>query len=442
MFLLGGFGISKVAIDDLEEYDSSQWNQVQFPRYYYDNFINFNRSFDILGLYGYHMRDVYLYFKNRFSTIGSKEEIEALMDSFDITYEKNDMTGIFKDKNLIMIQLESIDKLVITEETMPNLYYMKKHGWDFTRRYTGNKSTIASEFVYSTGLYQMGAGYNINNNTYLTSLPSMLANNGYRTSSVHQNFGYYYNRVNLHKAMGYEESYFLSDLYDDLPSHDDRVIIYNDDIYSSIISKNYEPFMSLIVTISAHGPYGDNAGFCSGGGLSERGCLDYLSIMTDQMLGLLLDRLEEDGILDNTVLLIYSDHYPYSYNYTEEDLKVYSSFSVENDIRDLPLVIYSTDINHKEVDTFISDVDIVPTVLNLFGIEYDPKKYIGVDIFSSNHKNVCYYSDYSWYDGEIYSMNIDANTESAYITTMSEYVRKKIDLNNMIISNNYYTNQK
>lgn len=417
-------------IEDLEDYETTDWNQVQYPKYYYDNFINSNRSLSVLGFYGYHIRDAYLYYKSFTEAFGSSEEIESLLDSFGSSSE-NEMTGIFEGKNLIMIQMESIDKLVVTPEIMPALYYMKSNGWDFSGRYTDNLSTLASEFVFTTGLYQVGNYYNINKNNYSESIPSLFNRNGYRTASIHQNYGYYYNRTNLHNAFGYSNSYFLLDLYHDLPAHDDRIMVTNDDIYNSIVSKEYEPFMSLIITVSAHGPYNN----CNS---TERECLNFLSNQTDQMLGALLKRLDNDELLNNTVLLLYSDHYPYSYSYSEEEYNIYSKFSKKYKIMDLPFIIFSTDIQPQKIETMISDVDVVPTVLNLFGIPFDSRRYVGVDIFSPEHLSLCYYPDYRWYDGKIYNFSDEVKADDEYFNNISDYVKRKIDLNKMIVSNNYY----
>lgn len=155
------------------------------------------------------------------------------------------------------------------------------------------------------------------------------------------------------------------------------------------------------------------------------------------MLAIMLERLEQDSLLDNTVIILYSDHAAYSYNYTQEELtNTYEQIGGSYNIKNLPFVIYDSEIDSKEYnDIIINDVNFAPTIYNLFGIDYNASIYVGTDIFSENHKNVCIFTDYSWYDGKIYST--DTDRDDYYITT-TKYVKERLDFNKMLITNNYY----
>ena len=237
-------------------------------------------------------------------------------------YNENEYTGIFEGKNLIMIQMESIDNLVINEDTMPTLTYMRENGWNFTGRYSTNVSTFYTEFAILTGLYYLEDEYTINNNSYLMSIPSIFNNLGYSTQSVHENYGKYYNREVAHQNIGFTNSYFMYDLIDDTVYLYDPQIIETSDIYNNIISKDLSPFLSYIITISAHGPYVNN-NMCDrylDSNYDEYSCLAYLSGLTDKMLEDLLNNLEEDGLLEDTVIVLFSDYYSYSYDFNEKEL--------------------------------------------------------------------------------------------------------------------------
>lgn len=427
-----------LVIRSLTNYEEDgTWEELNYPGYYYNNYINNNRSFLVLGLYEYTSRDIYLYFKNLNETYGSLEEIEEIIGSTELEYIENDYTGIFEGKNLIMIQMESIDNLVINESVMPTLTYMQENGWNFTGRYTNNITTFYTEFAALTGLYYLDAEYVINNNTYSNSLPNMFYNNDYITNSVHENYGKYYNREVMHQKFGFENRYFLYDIMETTYLYDPQ-IIQTEEIYQGITSQT-DPFFSYIITISAHGPYTNNDR-CTYDldNADELTCLNYLSSLTDKMLAELLDKLEEDKLLEDTVIILFSDHYPYAYSFTEEDLANLEQIDESYQIRNIPFIIYAEDIESQEITTLFNDVDIVPTILNLFGIEYEPSEYVGVDVFSSEHKELIFLSDYTWYDGEIYSGNYSGEITDQYIAN-TEYMTTRLELTKMIISNNYYS---
>ena len=435
------FSLTRViALKMLGSNEEDTWQEIKNPRYHYNYYINANNSLLVSGLYEYTFRDFYLYLKNNYTTYGSIKEIEEYINNSTYENNENDMTGYFENKNLIMIMLESIDNLVINDEVMPTLNYMRENGWDFTGRYTSNCSTIATEYASMTGLYHLGSSFNISNNQYSNSLLNMFNNNGYITNSIHENRGLYYNRSVLHKSLGFNNSYFLYDILDTPLYYEDRQIIENDDLYNAIISKE-EKFMTFIITLSAHGPY-ENKSYCLANNppyTDEFDCLKFMSNKTDIMLEKLLERLKEDNLLDDTVIVLYSDHYPYAYSFTEEQLNSLKAIDENKSIRNLPFIIYSNDLQHKEYTDFINDVDILPTILNLFNIEYNAKEYIGSDYFSDSHENIMFLSNGTWYDGNIFSYDeIISEEDKEYFNFTTQFVNEKLDLNKMIISNNYY----
>lgn len=433
------------AVDSLFLEEDS-WQNITSPRYYYDNFVNSKRSAEVIGYYQYSVRDAYLYMKENYLTNYSIEDVEELMSELSVSdMEDNEYTGIFEGKNLIMIMMESIDNVVIDKKTMPTLYKMRKEGWDFTQRYSAlssGGSTIATEFTSVTGLMYNNAYYRINNNIYKESIPSVFKEKGYVTSFVHENNGVYYNRSELHRNIGFDNTYFLYDMLDSYEYYVDAQMITNDEVYNKIIPKDSDsPFMTMMVTIAAHGPYTDN-GFCNNDDkakTSEIECFRYLAKRTDDLFDALLKRLEEDNLLDDTVIVMYTDHQAYLYNYTDEDLKMFHRVDDGFNIKQLPFVIYSTDIKAKKIDTLVNDVDMVPTIFNLFGIAYDPSVYIGKDLFSKAHENVIMFNDGSWYDGKIYSLNKAVDKSSLYYKDISNNVMNRIKLNDMIINTNYYS---
>ena len=440
---LFGINMRSEGLKTLENYNTvNDLYNVAFPGYYVDNFINSEKNISVLGLYEYTIKDIYYYFRDSNKTYGSKEEIDEKIESEE-AMDSNDMTGIFKDKNLIMIMMESIDYVVVDNKTMPTLTRMMNTGWDFPHRYSslsGGNSTIATEYASLSGLYYLYDNkYDVNN--YSHSIPNLFLNNNYKVSSFHENKGTYYNRTQLHKSLGFKNSHFLLDMdLDDYKYYDDAQYFDNDELYKLVVPKDSKkPFMSFITTISGHGPYTNNV-LCEDEKIdSENECIRYVSKKTDDMLASMLKRLEEDDLLDDTVIILYSDHPAYSYNYTDNELAgKFKNIDGNYKIKHIPFVIYSTEIEHKKYDDIIvNDIDFAPTILNLFGIDYDSRYYVGSDIFSDEHKNVAMFEDYTWYDGKIYS---GTSEHDEYYIETSNYVKERIDFSKMLVSNNYYQN--
>lgn len=152
---------------------------------------------------------------------------------------------------------------------------------------------------------------------------------------------------------------------------------------------------------------------------------------TDYMMGLLLQALEDNGLLKNTIIVAYADHYLYTLN----DKTILDKYkNTENNlINQTPFFIWSHNMDRQEVDKVNSQIDILPTVLNMMGISYNDEWYIGRDIMDPSRKGYVFFSDYSWYDGVNYVENGDVtnNTEAD-----AQYIADtNADINNLIRKN-------
>jgi len=438
--IIAFFCLKFTGIAILDDYvNAGGWEDITYPKYYTDHLINSRKNISVLGMYEYTLKDIINYYENQNKKYGSEEQIQEIIKSNHIEKTQNELTGKFKDKNLIMIMMESIDRIIIDEETMPTLSRLMNEGWNFNRRYNqlnSSGSTIATEYTTLSGLYHIGDNrYDVND--YNESIPSIFVKNNYQVSSFHENYGIYYNRSELHRSLGFENSYFLSDMNIKI-GYDDAQFFENDELYNLVVPKKSDKkFMSFITTISAHGPYTNN-GLCKMENITnENECLRYLSKKTDNMIDSMLRRLKEDNLLDDTIIILYSDHAAYSYNYTEEELNnTYEQINGNYDIKNLPFIIYGTNIEPEQYnDIIVNDIDFAPTIFNLFGFDYIPNEYVGTDIFSTNHKNICIFRDYTWFDGKMHSGN--ALVDDDYIE-ISSYVKERIEFNRMLISHNYY----
>lgn len=422
------------------------WNAWDIPKNIYNDYNNKNRSLMVSGIYEYLFRDIYVYTLNKLNSNNKENinDINAYIDKLNITIEENRYSNIFKDKNLIMIMFESIDTWMITPDVMPTLYNMQQEGLNFTKRYSpffGGSMTINSEFASVSSLYSVltdKAIYNYDENDFTYSLPYLFRQEGYTANSIHMNKGSFYNRLNFHKALGFENHYALRNIDIEGRFEFDSQLTAIDESYKMIAPGG--KFMTFITTYSTHVPYTNND-MCKEipndrkdlliDGNEEMSCIRFLANDTDEFLRILIERLEEDGLLDDIVLVMFADHYAYGYS-EEATIKGESD---SNLIQNTPFIIWSKDIEHQDIDIINDTADIPITLFNMFGIDYNPKLYMGTDIFSNNHEQFVYFSDNSWYDGEYYSKD---GGESDYIKEISSVVNKKIEINRKILASDFY----
>lgn len=391
----------------------------------YDDFSDKKRAFNLTGIFEYSFRDPYLYMKKTisFDVITSKEIVDNYFKQKDILPLQNDYTGIFKDKNVIFIIAESIDTWLIEEDIMPTVYNMKNNSIDFTNRYAptyGSGRTLNTEYCLNTGLY-IPLDYNIysaKNNNYDYSLPNMFKNNGYMTSSIHFNNGSFYDRVSMHKSYGYDNAYFLADMTGKY-YYNDADIISNDEFYNLMVSKDNK-FLTYFTTYSVHLPYDNTNELCKDISTEEE-CIKTLAKYTDDAIKILIEKLQRDNLIDDTVIVFITDHY--AYGYSEDKIEKLKGGTTNIELDKVPFFIWNNNQYVDVVDSYIDTQDILPTVFNLFGIKYN-NKYIGTDVFSNNHNDYVYFSDKSYV----------GNTKNISITN----IENEQNINDLIVKIDYY----
>ena len=225
------------------------------------------------------------------------------------------------------------------------------------------------------------------------------------------------------------------DISNNVIPYTDSQMVDNDNFYNKLIPKDHSKFMSYVITISAHGPYDKTNEECNTTN-SEYECFSMLAKRTDIFIEHLINRLKEDNLLDDTVIMLYTDHYSFLYNYEKEYLDSIERISEKKALYSLPFIIYNSSITpHYYDNILVNDIDILPTTLNLFGIDYDSNNYIGRDIFSKSHRNLIMFDDYSWYDGKIYSTEVN-NRDHDYEEN-EEYSKTIHKLNDYYLNNKY-----
>ena len=415
----------------------------------YKNFNNPTSALELTGIYEYIYKDISL--SLTYNEEVNTEDINMISNYLDERNlaKENTYTGLFKDKNVIMIMLESVDNLFLNNEVMPNLYSLKDDSLYFTNRYTpifGTGATFNTEFTSLTGTYSSTIGkaaYFYTQNDYQYSLPNIFKNNGYVVNSFHMNDATFYDRGLMHQAFGFNKYNSFKDYTGKMIYSDSEILNY-DNIYNAIAPAD-KKFFSFIVTYSAHMPYTWENHTCNNymqdnlveDNDYETSCYKSALYDTDKFIGMLIDRLKEDNLLDDTVIILYGDHLPYAYNKRvamgeEEDYNVNKGL----------YLIYNPTIKGKKIDTINTTIDMVPTILNLFALEgYNPNNYLGVDVFNKDALHIAYFSDYNWIDNNYYSANLSKKEyldNKEYIDKINNYVEKQINYNNKIVMGNYY----
>ncbi len=333
------------------------------------------------------------------SMMDSEENTSILsVDEYLISREisdYNDMTGIFEDKNFIYIMVEAFDYMAIDETLTPTLYKMKTQGISFSNFYSPKYSctTAESEFIGLNSLVPSSSVCTPNtykNNAYPHAIFNLFNDQQYISTSYHNWNDQFYDRNTYHLNMG-------SSRYLDIDALGLPIIQgwQSDATMMEAITPLFvedEPFFSFIITSSTHFPY-DESSTLGNRYLEEVGAVypdlkinlqRYVSkaIELDKAMEILLAALEEQGILEDTVIAMYSDHHPLKTSYSD-----IASFNQEVDrleglnIDRTPFFIYNSEVTPQVVDTLASTYDLVPTIANMFNLEYDPRYYVGSDVF-------------------------------------------------------------
>ena len=396
-------------------------------RYNYENLSNKNKAVQDFGALSYARLDFVKNVKVWMKT-GSEEELNEIQVFYEENTQEasvNEMTGIFEGMNLILIQAESFSEPALNETVMPTLYQMAQQGILFTNFYAPiyQSATADSEFISQTSLVpSVDSGptaYTYQNNRFDGSLASMFSEAGYAASSYHSYYRLFYNRELLHEALGFSVFYDSELLGIEFPEGFQDGINWPSDeelMWRMMNTVESEPFYSFVITASGHMPYvsyrpeyeGDYWRLSQVMDLDEE-MLSYFASQSlfDRSLQRLLTVLKERELLENTVIIVYGDHYPYGLS--EESLKEY--YTEDYTKYQVPMIIWSGNQEFNlELEKCCSTFDLLPTIANLFGLDASKTYHAGTDLFSDEGALVYFY-DRSWLSDEVY---YDSNEDALY----------------------------
>ncbi|MCI8590221.1 MAG: sulfatase-like hydrolase/transferase [Clostridiales bacterium] len=443
-----------------EKSNLAVWNSFEDARYIYDHYTDPHKLLGLSGYYQYMGLDFYNCFVRPLTadTASQEEEIDSFFAQYGTETKENEMTGLFEGKNVILVMMESMDELAISEENTPSIYKMMNEGINFTNYYAsvfGDGATFSNEFVLNTGVYSPSNGtaaYAYINNYFSQSLPNLFKKKGYSANSFHHNHGWFYNRMLMHNAFGYDHYYSYYDYSDDKEEVIiDTFLTRNPALMEQLLGgagREGQPFMSFVISYSAHLPYtyeGELSEYAFAeyvsphetlGKQEDLDCLMAKARITDAMLGELIEQIDE-----NTVVVCVADHF--AYGLEEETLldKKGEQWALRQKV---PFFIYTKDPDFKgfAVDKVCSNADFLPTIANLFALEL-AKPMMGRDIFDEDYRGYVIFSNYSYLTEELYWHDqvieeYDSDYDESYVHHMIEYLYNRMRVNDYLLSTDYY----
>ena len=374
---------------------------------------------------------------------------------------KNEYTGMFEGKNLIVLVAESFSTLAIKEDLTPNLYKLYNEGFQFENFYTPifPVSTADGEYITDTSLIPKEGVWSFKEvvgNYMPYSYANVFEAIGYTSNAYHNHTATYYERDKYIETMGYNSYLAVGTGLEDRmntsrwPNSDYEMIDVTVNDYI-----NNDRFLAYYMTVSGHLNYtkiGNAMVYRNWDLVKDLPYSDkaksYLAanIELDKAVGELINELQVAGKLEDTVIVISGDHYPYGLTLDEiNEISTYERDDIFEKYH-MPLLIWSGAMKEPiKVKKIGSSLDILPTVLNLFGIEFDSRLLMGRDILS-NSDSLVIFSDrsfitdkgrYNAITGEFIA-NDGVETEEDYVEKINNIIYKKYQMSRLILEKDYY----
>ena len=421
------------------------WNLFENPRNIYNTFTDSNKNMKLCGFYEFSMRDFYVTFI-RPETNSSKDDIKLLKSFYanKTLHPRNNYTGLFKGKNLILLQMESMDTWLLSNETTPTLFQLSQEGINFTRHYSyvvPNGPTFNSEFCVNTGFVTpvsfFRSAYTFNANHFPFGLARMFIKQGYGAQAFHMNTREYYDRgINYH-SWGYRAYHGLADLTNrsnpDMHIGLDRQLILDKTFYTNIFHSS-RPFLHYIITFSIHTPFSFTESrygqvLAKERNLSKDAPEDSVARAyareTDNMVSLLIKGLKDNKLYNNTVIFAFADHFLCHFH-NASLWHQYKTWDEEGWLH-TPFFIWAHDLTSESIEKVHTQANILPTILNLFGIEYVEEYYLEKDILDPLYEGDAYFPDGNWFEGTKFHTKSDQMSNSIFrkndLTLKYDYFR-------------------
>ena len=374
--------------------------------------------------------------------------------------KQNEYTDYFKGKNLILFMAESFNEIAVREDLTPTLYKLVNSGFVFNNFYTPTiSSTIGGEFQELTGLVAASGflgPWKSGNNYFPFGVGKVFKDMDYNTFAYHDHSVYFQNRYIYLKSLGFDN---FKGCFNGLeksinckiwPESDVEMI---DATIEDYINSD-KPFFTYYVTVSGHGGYTFSSSAMAKKHMNEVKDLNisekpkaYLAaqIELDRALEDLIKKLDEAGKLDDTVIALVGDHYPYYLSVDEvNEIADYEKDGII-EINRSNFILWNSKMDTVTVDKVGSEIDVLPTLYNLFGVKYDSRLIIGKDILSTE-PGLAIFGNRSWVSdkGSYFSQKNkfvpkdNVSVDDDYISYMNTLVNNRMSMSKNIMANDYY----
>ncbi len=371
--------------------------------------------------------------------------------------QKNEYTGIYEGYNLILITAEGFSPYAVHKEVTPTLHKMVNEGYNFTDFYTPiwGVSTSDGEYVACTGLIPKSGVWSFTESAKI-DLPFVMGNQlkslGYKTMAYHNHTYSYYNRDKSHPNMGYDYKGVGNGLEvkkvwpaSDLEMMEVTLPEFIDD----------EPFHAYYMTVSGHLRYTFTGNSMSAKNRDLVADLPYsdhakayiaCQIELDRALEHLLDELNERGIADKTLIALSSDHYPYGLE--DDAMNELAGHKVEQDFELYKnhFILYVDGMESQVIDKPTSSLDIIPTISNMLGLEFDSRLLMGRDIFAPGEplvifSNRSFITDKARYNSRTreFETTEGINVSDTYQRRIQNIINAKFHYSAKILETDYYS---
>ncbi len=384
---------------------------------------------------------------------------------------RNEYTGMFQGYNLIFLTAEGFSTYAIREDLTPTLYKLVNSGFVFNNYYVPlwQTSTSDGEYVNTTGLIPDGQ-FSMRKSIPLDmafTLPRFFAKEGVYNWAYHNNSLSYYERYQTHPNLGYDfKASKLGDLseaeYGDKIFYMEHAGAWPASDYEMMLGTvaeyvNLDRFNVYYMTVSGHMNYSFSGNRMSSWHKEEVQGLEmsenaqaYIAchIELDKAMANLLEQLEAAGQLDRTVICLSADHYPYGMTQEQYEELAGRDLSQDMDTYRNSLILWNAAMEEPVVvDKVCGSMDLLPTLLNLFGFDYDSRMYAGRDIFSDQEGMVIFndrsfVSDTAAYSRKAkttsWKVEMTAEEQEAYMSQAKQEVKDRYNFSAYILRNDYY----
>ena len=370
--------------------------------------------------------------------------------------KQNEYTGIFKGKNLIYITAEGFDKIAIDESLTPTLYKLANNGFVFENYYQPlfTVSTSDGEYMFLNSLIPKEGVWSFyrSSNIYMPfGIGNVFKREGYSTVNAYHNHTYtYYNRDKSHPNLGFDKYIGCGNGLEELincktwPESDIEMINATVDDYI-----NSDKFMTYYMTVSGHLNYtftGNYISYKNKDLVKDLPYTDHVkaylaaNIELDRAIESLINKLKEKGKLDDTVIVISPDHYPYGLKTSELNEISDTDRSDKFEMFHTSLILYNSEIEENvKVTKYVSSIDVLPTIYNLFGIKYDSRLLMGRDALSdaeglvilSDRSFINEFGSYNSITGKYTKFKEDVSND--YIEKLNHEVYQRFTMSSLIL---------